>query len=40
VGSDNSCLDVHVNLLMKPHWFARFMDNESSGDELDTSNSV
>jgi len=29
-----------VNLLMKPHWFARFMDNESSGDELDTSNSV
>jgi len=40
VGSDNSCLDVHVNLLMKPHWFARFMDNESSRDELDTSNSV
>ena len=40
VGSDNRCFDVHVNLLMNAHWFARFMDNESSGDKLDTSNSV
>ena len=38
--TDESCFDVHTNLLVNPRKITQFMDNESAGDESDTSNSI